>query len=57
MEFTLNVGDKLYIGSDILIQHLQKTHPKAIHAQMVRLGIEVPDDTNVRRGELKALYL
>lgn len=52
IEFTLNVGDRLCIGRDTILQHVEKLHPKAVTAQMVRLGIEAPLDVTIKRGEL-----
>jgi len=46
-EFTLNVGDRIYIGGDVIMEHLEKTHPKAISAQMVRLGFIAPEKIRI----------
>lgn len=40
------VGEKIEIGNDITIQVLRIT------GNQVRLGIEAPQDVNIRRGEL-----
>lgn len=52
IEFTLTVGEKVYIGRDIFIELIEKTHPKAISAQVARVGIHAPVDVNIVRGEL-----
>lgn len=54
IEFTLDVGDKINIGGDIVLQHLEKTHPLAIPAHSVRLGIAAPISVIITRGELAA---
>jgi sRNA-binding carbon storage regulator CsrA len=46
------VGDKLFIGDNVTIEHLEKSHPKAIPAQIVRLGITAPDNVKITRKEL-----
>lgn len=46
-EFTLDIGDKLYIGGEVMIEHLRKKHPKAITAQMVRLGVQAPRNIKI----------
>lgn len=52
IELTLNVGDKLYIGGDVVIEILEKTHPKAIPAQVARIGIKAPKEIEIQRSEL-----
>ncbi len=52
IEFTLTVGDKLRIGGDIIIEHVQKTHPKAILARVVKIGVTAPNYLHIKRGEL-----
>ena len=46
-----NVGDKIQIGGDVLIEILPKIHPKAIPAQSVRIGIEAGKHIVIDRGE------
>ena len=41
-EFTLEVNEKLIIKGDIVLTILAKKHPKAIPAQMARIGIDAP---------------
>lgn len=52
IEFTLDIGDKIHIGGEVTIEHLEKSHPKAINAIMVRLGIDAPDHVSIMRKEL-----
>lgn len=44
LEVTLEVGDRLYLGENILLEILPKMHPKAIPAQVMRIGIDAPED-------------
>lgn len=46
-ELTLDVGEKILIGGEIVLHILPKTHPKAIPAQTVRIGIEASIDVIV----------
>ncbi len=48
LEYTLEVGDKLILESVVILEILPKTHPKAIPAQVVRIGIEAPDEIVIR---------
>ncbi len=44
IEFTLDIGQKVIIGGDVVLEILEKTHPKAITAQVARIGIEAPEN-------------
>lgn len=57
IEFTLEIGDRIVIGGDVIIELLKKIHPKAIPAQVARIGIEAPIVIVLRRGELQNLLL
>ncbi len=48
LEYTLEVGDRLMLKGDIILEILPKTHPKAIPAQSVRIGIEAPEVITIR---------
>lgn len=52
IEFTLEVGDRLFIGGDVAIEILPKTHPKAIPAHVVRIGVDANQNILINRGEL-----
>lgn len=52
IEFTLIVGDKIRIGGDIIIEHVEKTHPKAILARVAKFGVTAPSNVFIKRGEL-----
>jgi sRNA-binding carbon storage regulator CsrA len=52
IEYTLIVGDKIRIGGDIIIEHVEKTHPKAILARVAKFGVTAPNDVFIKRGEL-----
>lgn len=43
---TRKVGEKLYIGSDIILEILSMDRGK------IRIGIEAPKSTSILRGEL-----
>jgi hypothetical protein len=50
LEMTLEVGDRLLIGEDVLLEILPKMHPKAIPAQVVRIGIQASDDIFIEKS-------
>lgn len=56
-EFTLEIGEKIHIGGEVTIEHLEKTHPKAINAQIVRLGISAPDQIIIVREGLNYPFI
>lgn len=50
IEFTLDIGQKLIIGGDVVLEILEKTHPKAITAQVARIGIEAPENIIIKKN-------
>lgn len=56
IEFTLNPGEAIHIGEHVIIMNIPKDHYLAIHAKVIKIGINAPREINIRRGELKNLY-
>lgn len=56
IQITLDVNEKIRIGDNIVLYNLKKIHPKAINANVVKIGIDAPISINIRRGELKKYY-
>lgn len=52
IEVTLDVNERIRIGSNIVLVHLPKTHPLSIKAQVAKLGIGAPLDIKILRSEL-----
>ena len=47
LSLTRKVGDKIYIGTDVELEIIRVKGGKVI------ICIEAPDDTRIRRGEVK----
>ena len=52
IEYTLEIGDRLLLSGGLVIEILPKNHPKAVNAQMVRIGIDAPSHVTIDRGEM-----
>lgn len=52
MEFTLNLGDRIYIEGYGFIELLYRSHFLAAPAQIARLGLDIQKTIGIVRGEL-----